>query len=182
MKFSYKVTEAEYLQAWRLGGKPRSAFQYVRFWFLFWFSVMVGLILLWSIVAATTPAISAKPGTHFSIVRVILLGLLFVAIWFCWIYLEFFFPKARMRRQFRKDPLMKGEFTVNVTPGSIFTQNSAGSSSQTGWDVYTHWRQRKRVIILAHQSGSFFTISIDMLPEKQRETLRDTLTLVLPQK
>src|ERR1035438_9832749 len=71
---------------------------------------------------------------------------------------------------------MQGQYTVSVTPESVATQNTAGTSSKTGWNIYNYWREGKDVILLVFHSGSYFLLSLRELPDAQRDELRGILT------
>jgi hypothetical protein len=88
----------------------------------------------------------------------------------------------RLQRVYRKDPSMQGQYTVSVTPESVATQNTAGTSSKTGWNIYNYWREGKDVILLVFHSGSYFLLSVRELPDAQRDELRGILTAALPKK
>jgi len=87
-----------------------------------------------------------------------------------------------LRGIYRNDPVMQGQFTVNMTPESISTQNTAGTSSRTGWNIYKHWREGKDIILLVFHSGSYFLLSVKDLSEAQRDELRGILVASLPKR
>jgi hypothetical protein len=86
----------------------------------------------------------------------------------------------QLRRQYRKDPAMQGQFTINITPESISTHNTAGSSSNTGWNIYDYWREGKGMILIVCQSGVAVPISLAGLSEAQQNELRGILAAALP--
>ncbi len=83
----------------------------------------------------------------------------------------------QLRRLYRKDPLMQGQFTVNLSQESISIQNTAGSFSKTGWNLYDYWREGKNLIMLVFHTGAFFLISTADLSDAQRDELRSILTV-----
>jgi hypothetical protein len=88
-----------------------------------------------------------------------------------------------LRRQYRRDPLMLGQFTVNITPESISTQNTAGTSIQYAWNRCVFWYEVKDVVVLLFRRPyTRFLISLAGLSEAQRNELRGILAASLPKK
>jgi hypothetical protein len=77
---------------------------------------------------------------------------------------------------------MQGQFAVSVTPAGISTDNSAGTSANTGWNVYDYWAEGKRVIILTFHSGSYAILSLAGLSPLQQGELRGILGSALPKR
>ena len=77
---------------------------------------------------------------------------------------------------------MQGEFAVKITTDSIYTENTAGISSKTGWNIYDSWREGKGLILLVFHSGAYFLISLAALSEVQQNELRGILSSALPKK
>lgn len=189
MEFSYRISEAEYGRAFRLRSRPSGQSTSVRT-LAFWVFIMICLMTLWMIVQRTAnqhgaaPAITA-PVTHSahagaaSLVRNFLP---FFVLLGAWIFLLRRLGPAAVRRRYRKDPTMQGEFTVNITPQSITTRNTAGTSTQSGWNLYEFWREDKDIVILVMISGDYFTLSLAGLSEPQRGELRGILAQALPKK
>jgi hypothetical protein len=77
---------------------------------------------------------------------------------------------------------MQGEFTVNLTPDSISVQNSAGTLSRSGWNVYFGWYEARGVIVLLSHLATpiLILISLTGLSEAQRDELRGILTAAIP--
>jgi len=105
--------------------------------------------------------------------------LLLIGIWI--LTLVWFIP-MRLRRIYRRDPFMQGEFTVDITPVSISIRNTAGTTSQTGWNVYERWREGKGLIVLTLHSGGCFAMNIASLSDVQRDELRGILSVALPKR
>jgi hypothetical protein len=97
-------------------------------------------------------------------------------------YVIFRLVPMQLRRLYKKDPLMQGQFTINSSQESIVIQNTAGSFSKTGWNIYDYWREGKNLIMLVFHTGTFFLISTAELSESQRDELRRILTAALPKK
>jgi hypothetical protein len=192
MEFSYKLSESEYIRASKLGRKAssRSVFKLV----MFWVFILACLILLWAVVQKKSkqrasdfdqqPAVESQanePESHISVTHALLVNVgPFVFLGGIWVFMLFNLVPMRLRRIYRKDPFMQGQFTVNLTPESISVRNTAGTSSQTGWNVYKSWREGSGIIVLVLHSGACFGMSLAGLPEPQRAELRAILTAALP--
>jgi hypothetical protein len=71
---------------------------------------------------------------------------------------------------------------VNITPELISTQNTAGTSSKTGWNIYDYWHEGKGIILLVYHSGAYFLLSLASLSDAQRDELRAILAAAIPKK
>ncbi|MGA8739605.1 MAG: hypothetical protein WB561_00300, partial [Terracidiphilus sp.] len=83
---------------------------------------------------------------------------------------------------YNRDPLMQGQFTVNVSSTSISIQNTAGYSAQLNWYLFEGWRTGKSVIVLDYKSGNYNILSIGGLSDSQKCELRGILAATLPEK
>jgi hypothetical protein len=192
MEFSYKLSEAEFLCANKLRNKGNPVFvifKVIRGLILFWICVFVCFILVWVLVqrGASSPAVALQPTTghvgagHLLMALTIIFGpfaLILGAVIFLLVGLE----PMLARRSYRKDPSMQGQFTVNITPDSIHMQNTGGTSSNSAWNLYSYWRERKGVIILMFHSGAYSIVSLAGLSEPQRDELRSILSAALPKR
>jgi hypothetical protein len=96
-----------------------------------------------------------------------------------WILIVTALVPMRLKYLYRKDPRMHARFTVDITPNFIFTHNSAGTTSKSGWNVYQYWCEGKSVIVLMFRSGSYSILSLAGLSELQRGELRGILSASL---
>jgi len=190
MEFSYGITESEYVRACQLG---RNSFLHpVAKKVLFWVFVLLCLMLLWAIVQKTsyppavlddptaTQSLAVEPANKISLTRALFVNVgPFVLLAVVWVFLVNLGPK-RLRRVYKKDPLMQGQFTVSLTSESISIQNTAGTSAQTGWNIYSSWREKNGIIVLILRSGPCFAMSLASLTEPQKNELRGVLSKALP--
>jgi len=189
MEFTYKVSEAEFLSAWKLRERSFSSrlFRGVFLFVGFWVVVLVGLILLWGVVQYTGASPMQHPSDHpagisrFLGAMALNLGPFFVAFGILAFVAIRLGPQSS-RRSYRNDPQMQGEFTVDLTPDSISIQNSVGTSSRSGWSLYKYWREGKDLLLLGLHSGELFVLSLAGLSEPQRDELRSILGAALPRK
>lgn len=87
-----------------------------------------------------------------------------------------------MRRKYRKDPMMQGQFTVEITSESISGRNTAGNSWKNEWNTYASWVEGKSVIVLIYHTGLYFILNLAGLSDAQRGELRGILATALPKK
>jgi hypothetical protein len=190
MEFSFKVSEAEFREACRVERKAssRSSLKTAAFWI----SIMLGLLVLYKVIqssqhqpgianlnakAQTTiaaPASQAIPQPTF-----LERAGPFLVIAGLWIIIVKGLAPMRLKYLYRKDPRMQGRFTVDVMPEFIFTHNSAGTTSRTGWNIYDYWSEGKNVIVLRFHSGSYSILSLAGLSQPQQVALRGILSGVL---
>jgi len=189
MEFSYRISEAEYLNAAKLKFKGSFHLGRIKKVVLFWFLVVICFLIFFAFFPHGQPQqpvsddAAIQTATPSQAVNWILTNLLpFVIVVGVFAYVIFRSVPMQLRRIYRKDPLMQGQFTINISQESISIQNTAGSFSKTGWNIYDYWREGKGLILLFLHSGAYFLFSLADLPEARREELRGILTAAVPKK
>lgn len=192
MEFSYKISESEFRNAWRLERKAssRSSLKTA----IFWISIMLGLLLLYRAIRFTAHPQGASQ-THPALSMIVAPvnqadpqpGFMerigpFLVIAGVWILLVGVMIPMRLRYLYQKDPRMHAQFTVNITPECILTENAAGTASKSSWNVYDYWCEGAGVIVLMFYSGSYSILSLAGLSEPQRDELRSVLVAALRKK
>jgi len=167
MEFSYRISEADYLNAWKLlSNRPdsRAAIRIV-----LWAFVLICLVLLWIVVQrnSTIPLVNVGP---------------IIVISGVWAFILTRRGSTTVRREYRKNPTMQGQFSVGITPESISGQNTAGTSWNNGWNIYASWREGKDLILLLYHNGSYLILNVAGLSDSQRAELRGILSTALPKK
>jgi hypothetical protein len=187
MEFSYRISEAEYAAAFKLRSRQASGSAVVKT-VMFWVFILICLMVLWTVVQHSVPhpqpaeyRPSIPSSTNVSS-TVLTNSLPFLAIAGVWLFLLTRLGPRSLRRLYRKDPNMQGEFTVEITPESISTRNTSGVSTTSGWNIYDYWREGKDLIVLIYQSSAFTVLNIAGLSDIQRDELRTILSLALPKK
>lgn len=192
MEFSYRITEAEYLQASKL--KPLTSFlsialRAVKWMILFWVAVFVGLVLLWAAVERSGPPrpaaqhAAAKGAPRGSLLKGVLVAFgPVVLIGGGSICLIFGVERMLARRKYRNSARMQGQFTVIITPGSICVRDFEGASTQAGGDLYEWWYEEKGLILLRLRSGACSVVSLAGLSEAERVDLHGMLAATLPKR
>ena len=161
----------------------------------FWISIMLGLLLLYRVIQpsphqpelsnhpTTAQASSVGPVNQVTPAPTVLEQIgPFLALAGLWILIVTALIPMRLKYLYRRDPRMQAEFTVTVMPDFIATQNAAGTTSRTGWNVYDYWCEGKNVIVLMFYSGSYSILSLAGLSEVQRGQLRGILRAALAKK
>ena len=190
MEFTFRVSEADYLRSWKLRLNPRGSRTLKTV--MFWVFILACLLLLWRVVErgasttsgtgepGTTQKLEAPPQNSGTTAHALLVNVgPFIVLVAVWVFMIRRLGPTGVRRMYRKDPLMQGQYTVNITPESISTQNSAGTSTKSTWNVFASWHEGKDVILLLYYTGAYFILS---LSEGQRTELRGILTTALPKK
>jgi hypothetical protein len=190
MEFSFQVTESEFREAWRVERKAssRSSLKTAAFWML----IMVGLLLLYRGIQPSRPlpaGFEQHRSPQASIVRPVSdvntpSGFLervgpFLVLAGVWTLVVTGLVPMRLRYLYRRDPRMRAQFTVDITQNSISTENSAGTTSKSSWNVYDYWCEGKGVIVLMFRSGAYSVLSLAGLSEPQRGELRGILNAAL---
>jgi len=189
MEFSYRISEAEYLSAAKLKNKGNLHLRHIRKSIFFWISIVICFLIFFTFfqhsqqqppIAEDAAIQAVAPGQTINLILTNLLPI--VAVLGAFSFFIFKWMPMQLCRLYKKDPLMQGQFTINISQESIEIQNTAGSFSKTGWNIYDYWREGKNLIMLAFHTGTFFLISTAELSESQRDELRRILTAALPKK
>jgi len=191
VEFSFKVSETEYRRAWTLRTKGESRAGMLRK-ILFWVFILFCLMLVFAVVQMRShrqrPVTEQPAATQQSTGKLVQddnlgLALAINAGPFVLLGVGWFFLFGRLQRsQYRRDPMMQGQFTVNLTATAVSVQNTAGTSSQAGWNAYDYWSEGSGLIVLASRSNSCLILSLAGLSEPQRQELRGILSVALPKK
>jgi hypothetical protein len=194
MEFSYRVSEKDYVRAWRMAVKSRksSIFKTI----FFWAFIIVVLVLLFGVIEKTrtqhnqeqrepldteqtesavapVPASSAIGNIAKNVAPLALIGVIWIGLIFYWI-------PQKVRNQYRKDTNCHGEIRIALDPFSIAIRSSIGTSFQSGWSAFTNWSEKQDIVLLRFPSGTFHIINVAGLSEVQRDELHVILTAALP--
>lgn len=198
MEFTYRISEADYLAAAKLrrgAVRTKSVGKTV----VFWVFILICLMVLWAVIqrsknqsttsspvpaqTASDSSDSASAPRRANPANVSLYNfgpfVLIVAIWGFLLYQQ---GPSRIRKLYRRDPQMQGEILVKITPESFWSSNSAGSTSQQGWNIYKRWIESGNLILLVMRSQSYVILNVAGLSEMQRAELRSILSTALPRK
>ena len=175
MKFSYRVNERMYLEAFNL-----------RFWKLrvkviFGVLVVIALLEILILSLAILEGLSTGIGLLQTIQgdsqrsSLLLLILIFFVAGFVLL-----FPRWRVSRIYRRNPARDGIFTASATPEHLEVTLEATGASCFKWSFYKYWKEGKNVIILATHSGQCQVLPKAGLSDAQQNELRGILAAALP--
>lgn len=194
MELSYRISEQDYREAWKLQCKSLRKAGVVKT-IAFWVFILVCLMLLWGVVsrshqdAASSQSevqvvSESEPATEQANVGSALFVNVgpFVLLGGLWAVLLFVAVPRKIRALYRKDPVMQGEFTLGITPDGLSIRNTAGTLSQITWNVLENWKEGKNVLILRYWSQAYLPVSLHTLSQPQRDELRTLLAQVLPKR
>lgn len=178
MELSFKLSEAQYLRAWRLRNKA-SSLSDKQLIALSCF-VAVCLILATMVLARWWERTAPVSASHSSSAFLAMNGLPLLVIIGFWIFLATGFGTLHTRRLYRNDPSLHVDFKASISPVSMSFESTAGVSLKTSWSVYESWREGKDVVILILRSGTYLILGLSGLTEAERQELRRILHLALP--
>jgi uncharacterized membrane protein len=189
MEFSYRISEAEYLSAAKLKNKGNLHIRRIQKSLFFWIFIVICFLLFFTFYqhsqqqSPITDDAAIQAVAPSQTINLILTNLLpVVAVVGVFAYVIFRSVPMQLRQQYRKDPAMQGQSTLNITPESISIQITSGTTSKSGWKNYDYWRESKDLILMVCQSGIAVPISVASLSDVQRDELRSILTAALPKK
>lgn len=191
MEFSYKITEPEYRRFARAQNRSVQTIliRFVRGLVLFWAAVFAAVVLLWAVVNHFSPeASSQKPGsaiavqeaapsTSSKVSQVASFGAFFAVLGVSFFSL-FVFPRLKLRRQYRKDPVMQGTFHVTLLPNSIAIENTSGLSIKDEWNAFNPLREKKGLVIIRALFGTSFPINLTSLSDLEKAEVRRILSAI----
>ena len=184
MEFSYRISEGDHLAAWNLVLKNNFRSKDSRT-IAIWVVINVVLLAVWFVVNRRPIPVqelesSSSYASSYSLLTSILsvIGLVTLGR----ILYRLKKRPAILREVFQKNPLMQGEFTVNITADGVSYQNTAGSSSSSRWEIYESWSEDNDLIVLNLRNESFFILSVKALSAARMRDLQEILSAALPQK
>lgn len=162
---------------------------------MFWVFLLICLTALWAVVgrsgnqpndsqdAIVMQQQQNQPQSGGSVAKNFLFGvgpyILLLGVWFAFL---FTLVPRQLRRAYQNDPVMQGQFTVNIEPTSITIRNTAGTLYQAGWNVYEAWREKDDIMVLNFKTAAYTILVLAGLSDFQRNELRSILSTALPKK
>jgi hypothetical protein len=178
MEITCKVTEADFLAAWRLAcgrGKLHQLACLISYWFLLFF-FLFGLSAAVHANSTDGPDVGAGPNITSNPLGLALLAAL-------WVFIVIgYYVSRRMRSLYRKNPAMQGQVTFDIAPHQLSVESTAGFSSRSEWHIVECWREGGGIIVLVYFSKAYHIVSLAGLAEAQRQELRAILTAALPKR
>jgi hypothetical protein len=180
MEFTTKITEQDFLDAYRLRCNSLVLIQRIATVTLYALTAFCGMLIVCAIVRASPrpedrDAVNSLFVILFDVLPLEILTFAYV------LFLKFYTP-YRVRRLYRKDPSQHGENVVQLGREGISEKSSIGSNVQLPWAARARWRESRRVVVLMFQSGLYFIFPKACLSAEQQDELRGILTAALPKK
>jgi len=175
MEWTFRITEAQYLRAWnlerRFGCARRKRL----------LLILAGVLVV--VLAGIVAAIVLFPdhdgdGAHHSSNSSAPIGALSAIV----AAVAAAANVSQVKRRYRADATMEGEFTVRLDAQSFVVSNSATAALPSGWGQFTGWREdiKRGLIVLRQQPRQFVVLNVSGLQELQRSELRALLAQALP--
>lgn len=196
MEFSYRVSEKDYVRAWKMAALSRRG--PVIKTVLFWAFVIICLVLLFAIIEKNNnrhvearqdqseteqTELAVAPSTVSSSFENIAKNVAPLALVAgIWVFLIFYWTPLRVRRRYRKDTNCHGQVTIALDAHSVDIRSSVGISFQSGWNAFTDWSEKQNIVLFRQPSGTFHIVNIAELSEVERDELRGILSAALPRK
>jgi hypothetical protein len=177
MEWTFRITEAQYLRAWNLHRGVDCAIRK---------RLLLSLLGVWLVMMAVIVAAlvlspghekvgsAARHSSNGSAAIGAIGGILAAVVAAANVY--------QVRRRYRADATMEGEFTVRLDGQSFTVSNSATAALPSGWRQFTGWREdiKRGLIVLRQQPQQFVVLNVGGFQEPQRVELRTILAQALP--
>lgn len=184
MEFSYRISEADYLAAWKMQLKNTSRSRDLRS-IAIWVGINVCLLIGWFVVSHRPVSVLEIESPSRSASSTSLMSSILVVIGLVVLGNVLYRVKKRsslLREMYWKNPVMQGEFTVEATSEEVKSRNTAGTSSASKWDVYESWSEEKNLMLLTMRNETFSILNLAALSAQQRDELRTIIAAALPKK
>ena len=178
MDFTTKISEQDFLDAYRLRCNSLIVLQRIATISLYVLTTACGMVIVCAFMKAwegsgDKDAVKSLFVVLFNILPFEILTFLYV------VYLKLYIP-FRVRRLFRQDPNHKGEMAVQLSGDGVSEESSIGPNVYFPWAACSRWRESRRVIVLIVQSGIYFIFPKACLSAAQQDELRSELATRLP--
>jgi len=178
MQFTSKLTEDEYMAAYRLHCRSpyraiANAFAYTLV-SLFW----IFLIASW-IFKALHPSDQFLGQNVVAFQKAILPGALGLLLWV--LFFRVYTPYA-MRRKFRKARSFRSELLNEIRSEGLMQKTAEGSYGFSRWADFSYWRESEQIFIAVYPTGIYCMIPKSAVTAEQQSEIRSILTAALPKK
>lgn len=178
MKFTTRVTEADFVAAYRL--KCRSLHRRIASGIAYTWAAVFWTFLIGAAISAHNhpdELFLGQDASHFA--HLLKPGALLILVW---ILVFRVYPPFETRRNFRKSTTLQGEILNEVNEEGLWQKTSGGSYGLSLWQDLSYWRESEEMIIVVHPTNVFCLLPKANLSSDERKELREILTKALPQK
>jgi len=178
MQFTTKLTESEYMAAFRLHCKSpyraiANAFAYTLAG-LFW----IFLIASW-IFKGQHPSDPFLGQNVSAFQKALLPGALGILLWV--LFFRVYTPYDT-RRKFRKTRSFQIEVFNEINSEGLMQKTAEGSYGFSRWADFSHWRESEQMFIVVYPTGIYCMIPKSAVTAEQQSEIRNILTAALPKK
>jgi hypothetical protein len=178
MQFTSKLSEAEYMGAYRLNCKSpyRAIANAIAYTVtsLFW----IFLIASW-IFKALHPSDPFLGQNVSAFQKAILPGAFGFLLWV--LFFRVYTPYDT-RRKFRKTRSFQIEVLNEINSEGLMQKTSEGSYGFSRWADFSHWRESEQMFIVVYPTGIFCMIPKSAVTSEQQNEVRNILTAALAKK
>jgi hypothetical protein len=178
MKFTTRVTEADFMAAYRLLCK--SLHRRIASAIAYTFAAVFWLFLVGAAISERTNPGELFLGKDASVfVRLLLPGAVLILVWI----LAFrVYPPFATRRKFRQARTLHGEILNEINSEGLWQKTGGGSYGFSQWQDFSYWRESEQIIIVVYPTDVFCLVPKSELSLDQCAELRGILASALPQK
>jgi len=178
VKFTTRVTEADFVAAYRL--KCRSLHRRIASAIAYTFAAVFWLFLVGAAISRHNHPNELFLGQNASEFLNLLLPTAILLL--VWILAFRVYPMFATRRKFRQSKVFHGEILNEVTAEGLWQKTSSGSYGFSKWQDLSYWRESEEIIVVVYPSDVFCILPKASLSSDEQAELRDILAKALPQK
>ena len=178
MKFTTRVTEADFVAAYRL--KCRSLHRRIASGIAYTWAAVFWTFLIGAAISEHNHPDELFLGQNASdFAHVLLPGAILILVW---ILVFRVYPPYATRRTFRRSTNLQCEILNEVNAEGLWQKTSGGSYGFSQWQDLSYWRESEEITIVVYPSDVFCILPKASLSSDQRDELRHILTKALPQR
>ena len=178
MKFTTRVTEADFVAAYRL--KCRSLHRRIASGIAYTWAAVFWTFLVGAAISEHNHPNELFLGEDASaFAHVLLPGAILILVW---ILVFRVYPPFATRRKFRQSTTLQGEIINEVSAEGLWQKTSSGSYGFSKWQDLKYWRESDEIIVVVYPSDVFCILPKASLSSDEQTELRDILAKALPQK
>jgi hypothetical protein len=160
VQITYQLTPDDFYQgciAWRNRRKWRQWLRWVAY-FIVGIATLISLVVLFFAHSSQTNSIGP-------------FGVIFGVGWFAYMLLA---PRFSSRRQFRNNPTVQSQVSLDVSEQGLETHN-AHADTKVAWTAFVDWGEVSSVFIVMPQPRVYIAIPKRAFNERQLEEFREIL-------
>ncbi|MGO9317505.1 MAG: hypothetical protein ACLPXT_04030 [Terracidiphilus sp.] len=178
MEFTTRITEQDYLMAYRLRTKSTSTT--ICFIIIYAFAALVAMRIISAFVVKYQNPQDLSAAQDFVAISINLMPILILTFFLTLFY--YVFIPFNLRKKYRKTVHYREGIVQKLSTEGISETTSVGSFVSYSWSFCDYWRESRAVFVLILQSGIYFTYPKACLSAEQQNELRVILAAALPKK